>query len=378
MAPAARIADLRENVRDQACSNCSIIEHVRQASYRAALGMLAFAGIARCQAHDCSSAAQRLRSAALNDKAWGAQLAAACGLSGLAGEIGTGLVALGPGGRFGGSETFWAARAMLDALIRLGTPLPSPLLASIAQAFPKEATILLLRDAPSHLELLAEIRKRRSGLESTAASNALSRLRAPGFAASILTGLALRHRFLVSDNGQRPGEGRGGSIGSGILTLRVPANFPAIGMYELDAENWLDGDMISDGPTPIYSHRTVWEPDVEKTFLSGGVGWCLPCQDIAYLAQMAEVRPGQVESAAYGSTGVRWRDRAQVSAEISRTIAEQESALEQLATALLATGALRNSEMGFTLHIRIEIEDGRGDRSEPLPLIDPKVEFQLH
>ena len=133
-----------------------------------------------CQTQDCSSAAQRLRSDALNDKAWGAELAADCSLSELAGEIGMELVALGPGTRFG-SETFWADRAMLDALIRLGAPIPSPLLASIANAFPKEAIILVLRDAPSHLELLTDIRNRRGGLESIAASNALSRLRAPGF-----------------------------------------------------------------------------------------------------------------------------------------------------------------------------------------------------
>jgi hypothetical protein len=350
---------------------------VRHASYWAALGVLTFAGTAECQPHDCSSATQRLRSEALNHKAWGAELAADCGLSALAGEIGTDLVALGPGARFG-SETFWAARAMLDGLIRLDTPLPSPLLASIANVFPKEGTILMLRDASSHFELLAGIRKRRSGVESIAASNALSRLRAPGFAASVLAGLALRHRFLVSDNGQRPGEGRGGSVSSGILTLRLPADFPAIGMYELDAEKWSDGDLISDGPTPIYSHRTVWEPDVERTFRSGGVGWCLPCQDIAYLAQMAGVRPRQVESAAYGSTAVTWTDRAKASEDISQAIADQQSALEQLATALITTGALRSSEMGFTLHIEIQITDERSDRSVPLPFVDPKLEFQLH
>ncbi len=356
---------------------CSIIDYVKQASCWAVLGMLAFAGTAKCQDHDCSSAAHRLRSDALNDKSWGAQLAAACGLAELASEIATELVALGPRGRID-SETFWADRAMLDALIRLGTPLQSPLLASIAQVFPKEATILMLRDAPAHLELLAEIRKRRSGLESVAASNALSRLRAPGFAASILTEFEFRHRFLVSDNGQRPGEGSGGSVGSGLLTLRVPPSFPAIGMYELDGEKWYEGDLISDGPTPIYSHRTVWEPDVEKTFRSGGVGWCLPCQDIGYLAQMAGVSSNRVKAAAYGSTGVTWTDRAQVSAEISRAIADQESALEQLATALITTGALRSSEMGFTLHVKIEVADERGDRSVPLPSHDPKVEFQLH
>ena len=350
---------------------------MRHASYWAALGMLAFPGIAKCQAHDCSSAAQRLRSEALNDKAWGAQLAAACGLSGLAGEIGTELVALGPGARFG-SETFWAARSMLDGLVRLGTPIRSPLLASIANRFPKEAIILLLRDAPSHLELLTEIRKRRSGLESIAASNALSRLRAPGFAASILTELALRHQFLVSDNGQSPGGGYASSIGSGWPTLRVPADFPAIGMYELEAQKWPGGELISDGPMPIYSHRTVWEPNVEKPVLTGGVRLCFECQDISYLAQMAGVPSARVESAAYGSTAVTWIDRAQVRAEIFRAIADQESALEQLATALIATGALRRSEMGFTLHIGIEITDGRSDRSVPLPLVDPKVEFQLH
>jgi hypothetical protein len=165
--------------------------------------MLAFAGAVWCQPTDCSSTAQHLHAQALSDKAWGAQLAAGCKLSGLAGEIGTELVALGPAAQLG-SESFWAARAMLDALIRLGSPLPSPLLATIANTYPKEATILLLQDAPSHLDLLAGIR-RTGGREAIAAGNALSRFRAPGFAASILTGLALRHHFLISNNGQQPG-----------------------------------------------------------------------------------------------------------------------------------------------------------------------------
>lgn len=85
-----------------------------------------------------------------------------------------------------------------------------------------------------------------------------------------------------------------------------------------------------------------------------------------------------MESAAYGSTAVRWTDPAQVRAAILRAIADQESALQQLATALIATGALRSSETGLTLHIGIEIEDGRGNRSVPLPSIDPTVEFPLH
>ena len=148
-------------------------------------------------------------------------------------------------------------------------------------------------------------------------------------------------------------------------------------MYELEEWKEPGAELISDGPMPVYSHRTVWEPNIEKPILTGGVSLCFPCQDIAYLAQMGGVPSGRVESAAYGSTAVRWTDPAQMRAAILRAIADQESALQQLATALIATGALQ-LQTGLTLHIGIEIEDGRGNRSVPLPSIDPTVEFPLH
>ena len=346
------------------------------ANYWAALGILAFCCTASGQARDCSSASHYLHSNTPADKAWGAQLASTCGLSGLTGEIGKELLALDPDPRLG-SDTFWADRAMLDALIRLDVLPPPPLLTSITQAFPKEAAILLLRDAPSHLELLAEIRKHGNGGEWVAASNALSRLRAPGFAASILTGLTLRHRFLIAEPGQPAGGGIANSRAWGFPTIRVPTDFPATAVYELNVEKWPDGDLISDGPTPIYSHRTVWEPGVGKAVLSGREMWCLPCQDVSYLGKMAEMSSDRVESAIHGETIVRSTDRAQFSAEISRAIAGQESDLQKLASALIATGALGGSETALTLHIEIEVLDQRYDRSVPLPSVNPKVDFQL-
>ena len=156
----------------------------------------------------------------------------------------------------------------------------------------------------------------------------------------------------------------------------MPDTFPPIWLYDLSEQPI--GDLLSDGPMPIYWYRTVWQPGVAGPLLTGGFARCLACEDVAYLAQMAEVPSGRVESAAHAFTGVKWTDPAQVSAEISRAIADQESAWQQLAAALLATGALRSSEIGLTLRIQIEITDERADRSVPLPSVDPTVPFQLH
>ena len=355
-----------------------------RSSCSVAVGVLVFAGCAICQnadspdAHECSSAAQRLHADSLPEKAWGAHLAAACGISGLAAEIGTELDRLHPESLAKSSwdsEPFWVGRSMLDALIQLRQPLEASVLASIARGFPTEATILMLRDAAANRALLTAVRAHPGSGEWVAASNALARLRAPGFAATILAEIPLTHSFWVSATGKAPREGTGSSTGSGGSTGRVPPGFPPIGIYTLTAQHAPDAELVSDGGTPIYSLRKIFEPGIESTIWSPE-RYCFRCLEIGYLAELAQLSRMEVERAVEPETDVKWTDWLHLHAEISPGLANQQSTLKQLAKALASAGALQPSEFGTTLHIEVRIEDRRDNRNEPLPKY-PSFEFQL-
>src|SRR5205085_12217875 len=111
---------------------------------------------------ECAGAAERLQAESMREKAWGAYLAAACTIPSLAGEIGAELERLHPqelARLTWDSESFWAGRTMLDALIQLHEPLEASLLTSISQGFPTEATILALQDELRNGPLLAALRR---------------------------------------------------------------------------------------------------------------------------------------------------------------------------------------------------------------------------
>jgi hypothetical protein len=330
---------------------------------------------------ECSRAAERLQSDALLEKAWGAHLAAACGILSLAAEIGAQLDRMHPEtlARFlWDSEPFWVGHAMLDALIQLRVPLEAPILASIAQGYPAEATILMLRDRKANESLLADVRVAHAGGgEWVAAGNALAALRARGFAAALLREIRPANMIRVSDTdtGENIPPGAAGSSLSALATCRVPPGFPPVAMYRLTAERTAGAELVSDGPTPIYSQRTVIEPGANRTFTSGS-SYCLQCLRVGYLAELPGISNDEAYRTIESHTGVRWSNPLQVSAAISHALAEQESRLRQLVKRLVSAGVLESSELSITMHVEPQIEDQRSDRSTTLPAY-PAVQFQL-
>ena len=329
--------------------------------------------------HDCERAADRLRAHSQWEKSWGAHWAMVCQLTGLAGEIGAELAQAQPEALAGftwNSESFWMAHAMLDALIQLRQPVPTALLESIAKVFPIEGTILMLQYPSENRRLLEAVHARPGGAEWVAASNALTRMRASGFAATLLAEIPLSHSVLVSDNGDAPGRGMGGSIASGGPTLRVPPDFPPVGIYRLISQHSADDQLVSDGPLPIYSHRTVLVPGVEQTLNYLPEGYCSRCLEVEYLAELADRSRMEVDHVVDWQTALRWTNLLQFNAELSRALNDQESALRHLASSLVSAGALDNSELRMVLHIDVSVQDLRSDRSVSLPEYPP-VEFRL-
>jgi hypothetical protein len=302
-----------------------------------------------------------------------------CQLTGLASDLAAELAQAGPEALAKvtwNSESFWMAHSMLDALIQLRQPVPPAPLESIAKAFPIEGTILMLQYPADTRRLLEGVHARPGGAEWVAASNALMRMRAPGFAATLLVEIPLSHSVLVSDNGDAPARGMAGSIASGGPTLLVPPDFPPVGIYRLIAQHSADDQLVSDGPVPIYSHRTALDPGVEQTLSYPPEGYCSRCLEIEYLAELAGTSRMEVDRVVEWQTALRWTNLLQFNAELSKALMDQELALKHLANSLVFAGVLDNSEVQMALHIDVSVQDRRSDRSVSLPKCPP-VEFRL-
>lgn len=330
-------------------------------------------------ARDCGRATELLRAASPLEKSWGAHWAAVCRLNGLAGEIATQLVQADPeilARSLWDSEPFWMAHLMLEALIQLRQPLAAPLLESIAKGVPVEATILMLQYPVENRHLLAAMSSHSSGAEWVAASNALTRMRTPGFAATLLAEIPLSQSVVVSDTGDAPERGTAGSLPFGGPTVREPPNFPPVGIYRLTNQNSPDNQMVSDGPVSIYSRRIPIEPGVRQTLDYAPEGYCTGCLEIAYLAELAGITSAEAAHAIERRTAVRWTNLLEFSAEVSSGLTSQETALRHLANSLVTAGSLGTPELPRSLSIEVKIDDRRSDTSVPLPKYG-RIEFRL-
>jgi hypothetical protein len=344
-----------------------------------ALFLIAVAAV--CQDRpECAKAADRLHSDSPGEKAWGAQLAANCHDLALASDIADELDEANPAALsklISDSPQVFMAHALLDPLIRLRAPVKESLLAAIVKGFPTEGTIPLLQNAFANRVLLAEVRTDREGTgEWVAASNALAAMRADGFAATLLSEVKLTHSGWITDNGEAPGRGYGGSLGSGSPTFNVPLGFPPVPFYRLTALPKDGDELISDGARPIYAQRKLIEPGVNRELRWTPEGYCLQCLRIDYLSELSYLPRTAIARAIEPQTSLRWSTLDRLNTDVSRALSDQILAVKELAKSLVSSGAMKSSELGMSLQIDVRLEDQRSDQSQPLPTIPP-VKFVL-
>jgi hypothetical protein len=326
---------------------------------------------------ECGRAAERLRSDSLKQQARGAHLAAACQLTGLAAEIGGRLERLNlhlPDRMRSDSEEFWAGRAMLDALIRLRKPLEPPVLMAIFRRFPAEGTILMLQDESANRALLSQARiDCPDGWEWIAASSALTRLRAPGFAMTLLREIQLSQWIVVSDSGRARARVMVGSPRANIFHVRVADGFPRVGVYGLVARDGPDEELVSAGVFPIFARCTLLVPEEKRAlFMPGPSPACSPeGLRIGYLAELAAVPEREARRAIDAWTGVKWTTPAGVRADIFKALSEQKAALRRLVGLLFSAGLLETIDLDMSMRIEVLVDDERSDRTVPLPEVPP-------
>ncbi len=346
--------------------------------------LLALALAITCSAqttdHTCDSASRLLHSASLNDKAWGAYLAASCDLQNLAPEIGDELVRANPEqlARLPwDSEGFWAAHAMIDALVRLKYPLSPGTIKEIARGFRVEAVILMLQNARENIENLTGIRNRDPrAYESIAATNALVNPHAPRLAGSLLKELSFNNWVWVSDDGVTTAGGIAGSLLGGNGTLKVPDDLPPTGVYRITSHPSPRDEMIADGGVRMYAHRAQFETGTESAFEQPAEGYCYQCLRTEWIAKLAGLSMEEATNLTDRNTPIRWTNASAMRAEIQRSIDLQVNGLKRVARLLIAAKLLKVEEIAAPFSIEVHIQDSRKNTATSLPELQP-VPFHL-
>jgi hypothetical protein len=342
--------------------------------------LVAAACSAQSPNYTCDSASRLLHSASLNDKAWGAYLAARCYFPDLAAEIADQLIGENPEqlARSGwDSEGFWAAHAMTDALVRLGQPLQPKSLKEIAKGFCVEAVILMLRNAPDNVENLLEIRNSNpTAYESIAATNVLVSLRAPGLAGPLLKEMKFNSWVWVSDTGEAVAPGSAGSLGGGNPAVKIPDDLPPAALYRITSQPSPGDDLIADGGIKMYANRTQFETGRESTWEWAPEGFCYQCLRTEYISKLSGIGLDEVTSFVDRNTPIRWTNLAAVQAATQKSTDVQVAELKHLVQRLIEAKLLQPEEIDASFSITVKVEDSRADKTIRLPEA-PAVSFQL-
>lgn len=334
-------------------------------------GLIALLAAGYVLAQDpCGAAAERLRSASLTEKAWGAHFAAPCRLSGLEAELAA--VHFEPtDSPQATAEKRSLVQALLDALIQTQALVSPALLARFRPQWPAETLILLVRNAGAAEEALRALALLEPpDAEWVAVNNVLVARRASGVAAQLLNGLELTHQITVFDPGPPPGSA--GAVFGGLTasSLSVAPGFPPTGFYRLVlAEDDPDGALLAEGAQPVFFERKTegtWPPSANPYFISR--------RDfrLEYLAVLSGLPAGRVRGAVRPETLIEWRDFADFQVRTSRALAAQPAAVREVLQALVDSGALSAEQAaGLRLRIAVRLDDRRGDRTPALPPPSP-------
>ena len=317
-----------------------------------------------------------LASQDLKDKTWGAYLA---GQHGMKKYIAALERILEPQPFGSPTQRSLMLRAALDGLIQLeGRPDPETLLPHF-EAFPDEVLIVLSSDPQRYrTQLLVLIDRSLPEVRWMAISNLLAEIRAPGFAAGLLSDLRVTASVQVRDGalvgfGGGAGSGCGGAYGA-IEGAKIPIDYPPPSAYGLLRINGLERGAVAvaPGPYPVFSRRLVSLP---------GTSLILPVtspetsprrdrQRLRYLAAMLHLLIDVLPLQAFEQIRVDWLGPEPLLREVAsfreRAHASHAQLLEQLMVAELLT---LDEAAGIPLDLEIEVVDIRGDRSEPLPRI---------
>lgn len=261
-------------------------------------------------------------------------------------------------------------RSELDALVRLDARLSSEDVATVSSigSLRTQALVFASREPARHVEALVSMREGSRDKERVAIDNLIA-AGAPRRAVELLLPAAsIRVIVDVNDgNGGRSSGVRSSGIGCG--SLRAPAGFPPVALYDLVEGGARNATLLADGPRPIGVSRQVrHEPEF-------GIGGTIEELDEAQHAlQLLRwiARDEQGESLSSSNVRVRhaWVDVRTYVEAVEREIRPRERAWQALMDRLTRAGHLDTSRVPAKAPIELVVVDDRADRSVDLPKLD--------
>jgi hypothetical protein len=258
------------------------------------------------------------------------------------------------------SEQWAYVESLLDALIRLQSPVPTEVLLPFRRSFRAEVLTLLIRNHRDEQALLAMREEPMTDPDWAVVNDLLFREGSPEFFQKTLEEIHVTHFFRVNNHEALYG---GTPMGCAVLRRKMPRGFPPLALYQFTT-GWGDKILI-EGPVPVYLSRIDAASD-------GEARW----SECEYRKDMRDWMRGKWLGALGGlnseknnlfqaaNTVVRF-DAAGASAEIERLLTEQASSIQALIEEAQRRGFLHAS--GMKIPIAVKVEDIRSSWDEEIP-----------
>lgn len=156
----------------------------------------------------------------------------------------------------------------------------------------------------------------------------------------------------------------------GDSTLRMPRDFPPVGLYQLvdfPAPGYV---LVAKGPRDTFYRRTVVPTNRQ-------IGWGTPFSNrdrnrelVEYLAAMTHLTSERAEQIFSPADVIVPKNKPDLSAEIDARLSAQVAEIQALSIAATQRGIQGLS--GLKLTIAPEVEDHRAQRAAPLPALTPR------
>jgi hypothetical protein len=261
----------------------------------------------------------------------------------------------------GGSPEWAYLWVLFDALIRSGAVVPAEALRPFFPDWGNEAAILMARARDAGPVLLQLRKNVRGGGQWLAVHNLLAR-DAPGELFRVLVGEArIRHEIRVVD---QLDFGTAADWGPSRVERKAypMEGFPEVAYYALTSKAGKGGGLVVDGPQPVYYRRELQPSSEGLIYIEGQEAvWRL-------LAHVSRTGPESVKDLFVRTTKLRW-----AGPETYKSMAEEALNVQRDGVVGFLSEARRNGMPdlgGMAFTIEPVVQDGREDRSTPLPVVE--------
>ena len=292
------------------------------------------------------------------------------------------------------SDGYACIQSLLDSLIQLGAAIPAQALLPYAKRWRTEVLMLFAArtaDAGDEAALLAMREEDLNEAEWLAVNNLLLRQHAASFFVKTLQEIGIRHTFVVSDTGEVPGTGVGGSFGRGSHSVGFPRGFPPIAVYQLEIRQFgtpapgAEDVLLIRGPVfagPWFERSGMHRGDVlyQRTIVPAGGRAATPGPNFrntdrqvyrrAYVAELGGLSVEEADKLFCPTTNIRWRSSRGFTREAQLAMAPQAERIYAFVVEAKREGLI--NVHGIRLKIDPVINDERHLPGSPLPPIGPR------